>query len=111
MLREPLESLDARARVLAERVKSKLSAELSVEVEDDLSEAGGGSLPLAKLPTRVVAVRSPAGGVARAEARLRAYDPPVIARVREDALVLDPRTLADDEFDAVASALAFAFSS
>jgi L-seryl-tRNA(Ser) seleniumtransferase len=111
MLREPLESLDARARVLAERVKAKLPSELSVAVEDDLSEAGGGSLPLAKLPTRVVAVRSPAGGVARAEARLRACDPPVIARVREDALVLDPRTLADDEFDAVASALAFAFSS
>ena len=41
--------------------------------------------------------------------RLRRFAPPVIARVREDALVLDPRTLDDDDFATVAEGLAFAF--
>ena len=39
-------------------------------------------------------------------ARLRAADPPVIGRIQDGRLLLDPRTLADDEVELVAAALA-----
>ena len=39
-------------------------------------------------------------------ARLRAADPPVIGRIEDGRLLLDPRTLADDEIPLVARALA-----
>lgn len=60
------------------------------------SMVGGGSLPEEGLPTVALVIGGPAaGGVAR---RLRLGDPPVIARVERDQLLLDPRTVdpADD---------------
>jgi L-seryl-tRNA(Ser) seleniumtransferase len=41
-------------------------------------------------------------------ARLRAADPPVIGRIQDDRLLLDPRTLTDDEIDLVARAVSAA---
>ena len=80
-----------------------------VEVAAGVSEAGGGSLPLQELPTWVVEVRRQGGGTSRLEAALRRYDPPVIARVHEDALVLDPRTVAPDEESRLVDAVAWAW--
>ena len=37
--------------------------------------------------------------------RLRAADPPVVARIEDDRVLLDPRTLADDELTLVARAV------
>jgi L-seryl-tRNA(Ser) seleniumtransferase len=62
--------------------------------------AGGGSLPLLELEGPVVAVTSPAGAQALCD-RLRRGDPAIIARVHDDAVLLDPRTLADVEVDFV----------
>jgi L-seryl-tRNA(Ser) seleniumtransferase len=66
--------------------------------------AGGGSLPLVELAGPVVAVNGPSGADELARA-LRQQDPPVLARVREERVLLDPRTLSDDEVDAVISAV------
>ncbi len=93
MIAMPLDKLEARARRWAERL-SKMGVQ--AEVIPGESAVGGGSLPGATLPTRLVAlnVASPDGFAAR----LRAADPPVIARIEADRLVLDPRTvLAEDE--------------
>ena len=65
------------------------------EVVAGESTVGGGSLPGETLPTRLVAfaVRSPNAWAAK----LRAQIPPIIARVAEGRVVLDPRTVAPDE--------------
>jgi L-seryl-tRNA(Ser) seleniumtransferase len=65
------------------------------EVVDGESTVGGGSLPGETLPTKVVAlsVKSPNAFAAR----LRAQDPPVIARVAEGRVTLDPRTVLPEE--------------
>jgi hypothetical protein len=47
--------------------------------------------------------RGSAAGIARG---LRAADPPVLARVQRDVILLDPRTLSDDDVALVASAFA-----
>jgi L-seryl-tRNA(Ser) seleniumtransferase len=91
---------EATLRARAER----LAVATGGEIVQATARVGGGALPLLELPGPVVAL-SGASPDALA-ARLRAADPPVIGRIEHDRLLLDPRTLADDEIDLVARALA-----
>ena len=92
MLREPAE----RVRERAER----LAALVGGEVEETIARAGGGALPLAELPRFACAIEE------QLAAKLRTGDPPVVGIVRDGRLLLDCRTLADDEIDEVARAIA-----
>jgi L-seryl-tRNA(Ser) seleniumtransferase len=83
--------LEARARRLAEGCAG--------EVVAATAKVGGGALPLLELPGPAVAIE-----VALADA-LRAADPPVIGRISEGRLLLDVRTLTDDEADLAAAAV------
>ena len=71
------------------------------------AKVGGGALPLLELPGPVVAVAGPPDALA---ARLRAADPPVVGRIQDDRLLLDPRTLAEEEIELVAAAVRAALS-
>ncbi|MFH1169836.1 MAG: L-seryl-tRNA(Sec) selenium transferase [Chloroflexota bacterium] len=67
---------------------------------------GGGSLPGGTLPTRLVAVGGGGGGKAEALARkLRRQPVPVIGRISEDVLLLDPRTVLPEEDGIIVEAL------
>jgi L-seryl-tRNA(Ser) seleniumtransferase len=68
------------------------------------SRAGGGSLPTLELEGPVCAVEPRAGGAAALAGALRRGEPPVVARIEDGRLVLDPRTLSDAEADAAAAA-------
>jgi L-seryl-tRNA(Ser) seleniumtransferase len=63
---------------------------------------GGGALPLLELDGPAVALSG--GDPAALAQALRRGDPPVVARIHEDAVLLDPRTLSEQEVDAVAQA-------
>jgi L-seryl-tRNA(Ser) seleniumtransferase len=91
-LAEPLEQVEARARVLAARLLKAVGPRLEVAVEPARSPVGGGSLPGFELDTWVVSLRD-AAGAARLAARLRHAPVPVLSRVRDDRVLLDPRTL------------------
>ncbi len=67
------------------------------------SSVGGGAFPEAALPTTLIALAVPSCD--KVLAALRRHDPPVIARAHEGKVVLDVRTIADDEFDLVADAV------
>jgi L-seryl-tRNA(Ser) seleniumtransferase len=73
------------------------------------AKVGGGALPLLELEGPVCAVDPGPFGADALARRLRAADPPVIGRTRDGWLLLDPRTLTDDEArlaaDAVVKAL------
>jgi L-seryl-tRNA(Ser) seleniumtransferase len=73
-------------------------------------KVGGGALPLLELEGPVCAVDPGAAGLDELARRLRAHDPPVIARAREGWLVLDPRTLGDEEARSAAGAVASALA-
>ncbi len=105
MLALTAEQLKPRAEALAEALARELGPLAEVSVREDVSEVGGGSLPLQELPTWIVEVRRPPAGVSRWEAALRRHRPPVIARVHEDSLVLDPRTLRPGEERTVVEAV------
>jgi L-seryl-tRNA(Ser) seleniumtransferase len=73
------------------------------EVVESRSAVGGGSLPEVTLPTFVLAL--PPGDADALAARLRRADPPVVGRIEEDRVVLDPRTVMPHEDEAVVQAV------
>ncbi|MBI3210529.1 MAG: L-seryl-tRNA(Sec) selenium transferase [Candidatus Solibacter usitatus] len=77
---------------------------LDAEIVDGESVIGGGSTPEQSLPTALIAIR--AADVVGAEARLRRTDPPVIARISEDRILIDLRTVFPEEEQALAISLA-----
>ncbi len=102
MLRATPESLGARAR----RWVSRLAAEdIQAEVRGGASTIGGGSLPGEILPTSLVALLPVRPGPSRLLERLRDQEPPVIARIQDGRVVLDPRTVFPDEEDALMRAV------
>jgi L-seryl-tRNA(Ser) seleniumtransferase len=76
------------------------------EIVPSVARVGGGALPLLELPGPAVAL--PDASPDALAAALRAGDPPLIGRIEDGRLLLDPRTLADDEIEAAASAVAAA---
>jgi L-seryl-tRNA(Ser) seleniumtransferase len=95
MLTRTPESVDARARTVAAALES--SGLYDCEVVDGGSTIGGGTTPGLTLPTRLLAVRRRDCSASALEAALRRLDPPIIARIERDRLVLDLRTVFDDE--------------
>ncbi len=89
-------TLAERARRLAEGIGA------GAEIVAASAKVGGGALPLLELPGPVVAVGGSPDDLA---ARLRAADPPVVGRIQDGRLLLDPRTLAEDDIDVVARAV------
>jgi L-seryl-tRNA(Ser) seleniumtransferase len=101
----PKASLEARARELAARLAKVAGAGDRVGVAPDRAFVGGGSLPGFELDTWVVSLRSRLGAEACAAA-LRRSDPPVLARVRDDLVLLDVRTLLAGDETALEQAVA-----
>jgi L-seryl-tRNA(Ser) seleniumtransferase len=91
MLEENVEVVRARAERLASLVGGT--------VEETVGRVGGGALPLAELPSFACAVEESFAGL------LRGGAPPVVGIVRDGRLLLDCRTLGDDEIDEVAAAV------
>jgi L-seryl-tRNA(Ser) seleniumtransferase len=85
----------ATVRARAERLASTTGG----EVEETVARVGGGALPLAELPSFACAIEESLA------APLRNQDPPVVGIVRDGRLLLDCRTLADDELADVAAAV------
>jgi len=77
----------------------------SLGLLDGNSRVGGGALPLAAMPTRLLCL-SPGGLSANdMEERLRAHEPPIIVRVEKDQVLLDLRTIQEVELKTVAQAV------
>lgn len=103
MVSEPKASIERRARRLIRRWRDHETIEASLA--DDESFAGGGSLPMNAIPTKVIELKVrgiTAGELAR---RLRARTPAVIGRIRNGRFVLDLRTVAKREQNELADAI------
>lgn len=75
------------------------------------SAVGGGSFPTAVLATTLVALDAGSLGPDGLALRLRLGQPSIVARVAADRLLLDPRTLPEDSFPAIAAAIEQALAS
>jgi len=104
MIAMPLEDIDRRAKLWAQEFGD------SVRVIEGESMIGGGSLPGGTLPTRLVAIGKPSKAKQQSTAqkfaqRLRAQEPPLVGRISENVLLLDPRSVLPEEDPAVLQAL------
>jgi len=100
MIRQTADAIRARAEKLVASVPG-----IRAEVVRGNSVIGGGATPEQAIPTWLIAIAFP--DVAAAEARLRAGDPPVIARIEDNRLMLDLRTVfAEEEGEVVEKLLA-----
>ena len=97
MLDSDEQTLAARARRLADAIGAE------TEIVRSTAKVGGGALPLLELEGPAVALRG-AGRPETIMRALRAGDPPVIARIHDGEVLLDPRTLADSQVEATAAA-------
>lgn len=105
MISMSLDEIEKRVRLWAQDL-----GDLARIVEGE-SMVGGGSLPGSTLPTRLVAIDGKIGrkNMALSLAReLRRYDPPIVGRISGDVLLLDPRTVFDEEDETVLRALRYA---
>ncbi len=103
MIAMTLQECAGRASSLAERLRDIPG--LNVEVLDDRSEFGGGSVPTHPLPTKVVAVRHASRTPESLSVALRAGSPPVFGRLQRDRLLFDVRTIQEGEEQELAASL------
>ena len=104
MLSMPVSALRDRAERFAARLRA-VTGIATVEVRDDIAYVGGGSLPDQALPTVVVAVAASAISDAELACRLRAGVPAVVGRVQEGRLLLDLRTVFEEQEDELFGAI------
>ena len=84
------------------------SLECSSSVEQSRSAVGGGSLPGETLASWVLSVDCQSTSAEEVMRRLRESSPPVIARIEDDRVLLDPRTVLPEEDGAMLAALRYA---
>jgi len=89
------EAEDRQGPEIRRRAESWSAALGSGEVIPGESTVGGGSLPGETLPTYLLALRLPSPD--KQLARLRRATPPVVARLQDDCLVFDPRTVLPEQ--------------
>ncbi|NNG15311.1 MAG: L-seryl-tRNA(Sec) selenium transferase [Gemmatimonadales bacterium] len=102
MLTTELDVLESRARALADVCPAKLCP----VIQPGESAVGGGSFAGARLPTRLVVLNPGTIGAERYARALRVGTPAIVARVADERVMLDPRTLPAEAFSEIGSRLA-----
>jgi L-seryl-tRNA(Ser) seleniumtransferase len=104
MLGLDLSKLKRRARRLSKKLSGVIK-EAEMSLREDVSQVGGGALPLQDLPTMALIIRPRNFSVNKLEENLRKGDPPIICRISKEELVLDMRTVFDEEIPLLAAAI------
>jgi L-seryl-tRNA(Ser) seleniumtransferase len=104
MMRLSVEEVGRRAQALAERLRVE-APRLEMEVIEGASVIGGGAAPGATLPTVLLAITCQDLSADELAARLRAHQPPIVARVEQGKVLLDLRTVFPEQDAIIAEAL------
>ncbi len=105
MLTQPLSEIERKALLLKKGLQDIHDEELSVLIQDDRSQSGGGALPTGNFPTKTVCIRHTRMSANRLESSLRLGRPHIIARIKEGMVVFDPRTLNDEEISKIVESM------
>jgi L-seryl-tRNA(Ser) seleniumtransferase len=99
MLSRPIADLKARAEKICKKVGDR------ARVVDSQAMVGGGAAPQTAIPSVALEIDPGQIGADELKRRLRRFDPPIIARVADDKVLLDLRTVFPDEDDLLSQAL------
>jgi L-seryl-tRNA(Ser) seleniumtransferase len=102
MLTLTVDDIGRRATALA---RALAGSGIEARILDGFSTPGGGSAPESRLPTSLIALRVEGQSAADVERRLRLGDPPVVARIEQDEVVLDLRTVSEADDSRLAEAI------
>jgi L-seryl-tRNA(Ser) seleniumtransferase len=105
MLTQPLAEISRKAELLSSGLNRINDPGLSLLVQDDTSQSGGGALPLGNFPTRTVCIRHDRLSANQIESLLRLGKPHIITRIKEGRVLFDPRTLNDNEIGKIVEAV------
>lgn len=108
MLTISLDELEDKAVRLKDILCNEVDNKIEIEIVDELSEVGGGSLPLEKLPTKCLTLYPKEMSVSKFERNLRSFTTPIITRVYRDKIYIDLRTVKYSEFDIVLNGVVYA---
>ena len=103
MLLQRPEELKRKAKRLSKRLRS--IKDLEVHILREFSACGGGAMPELLLETYCVGIRHKNLSTSELERRLRNLEPPIVARVKEDMLLLDVRTLSHEDMEDIAKVI------
>jgi L-seryl-tRNA(Ser) seleniumtransferase len=81
---------------------------IACEIRDGVSTPGGGSAPGEAIPTVLVSIRSLGQSAAALHARLRQAPTPVVARIEEDRVLLDLRTIREADLNELTASVRWA---
>ena len=122
MIRLRANEIANRAEQLCEKLRPLLSADVEIQIRDGISVIGGGSTPDQNLPTSLIAITRPGAGAKQIEERLRRPEVrtsgsgkpvapvPIIARIEQEQLIVDLRTVQLEEEPELIAGLAAALS-
>lgn len=106
MLSEAADTVEDRARSLAEALAAIDNLGCAISVVPEIARSGGGALPMCDIPTFAVRLAFPEGEAQACETFLVSqHRVPVIGRIKQDAVLLDARTLSDGDLPEVIEAL------
>ncbi len=104
-LTEPVAAVKKRALKLIAKLQKENFDSLKFSLREDFAVAGGGSLPTQNIPTVLVSIKNKKMTANKMEEKLRKLEVPVIARVDKDEMLLDLRTVAEDDFNFIIEGL------
>ncbi|MFQ5810667.1 MAG: L-seryl-tRNA(Sec) selenium transferase [Armatimonadota bacterium] len=106
----PAPGVRERAEALAAALPASVADAAQVAIVETSAQVGGGALPTQEIPSWAVAVTPTEISADELARRLRLAHTAVMGRIQRGRLLLDMRTVADDELSAIASALAEALA-
>jgi len=101
LLLEPLKAIKVRAQRLADAINALVDCTLVAEVTESHAQIGSGALPLEKIPSKAVSLRSTEITTETLARQMRLHDPPVLGYIRENRLFLDLRTVLPGEEESI----------
>ncbi len=111
MLSMGVDEIMEKAVDLKSQIHDNISdGNLVIDIEDNFSEVGGGSLPLEKLKTKCIVLTLNNHSTQEFENNLRKFHIPIITRLYKDRVYLDLRTIKNEEFPTVVEGLSFALN-
>ena len=105
MLTTPLEELEKRAQTLLEALSEAAREHLCPALEESRAQAGSGTLPLEEFPSCALGLTPGPESAEELARRLRLGTPSILGRIHQERLLLDLRTVRDDEVSPLAAAL------
>jgi L-seryl-tRNA(Ser) seleniumtransferase len=97
MIATSFEELELRAKTFVDQFRQSATNSVCAQIVEGESAIGGGAAPISRLRTPLISITDTNFTADELEERLRRADPPIVARIENDQVLLDLRTVAPED--------------